>query len=145
MSSPTAELYEFPDSRFVADFIGKMNLFEGKVAGADGNQIVIDAKGLGRISVPYSGSAQGEVGIAVRPEKIRIDRAEPNGGRIRLRGRVTEVAYYGDESAVFLENETGISVNVNVPNEARTTTPAFAIGDELWLSWSPADTLVLSE
>jgi ABC-type Fe3+/spermidine/putrescine transport system ATPase subunit len=139
-----AELYEFPNSRFVADFIGKMNLFEGQVSGASGNQIVVDAKGLGRIAVPYSGSAQGEVGIAVRPEKIRLDRSEPGTDRIRLRGRVTEVAYYGDESAVYLEDSSGISVNVNVPNEARSTTPAFAIGDELWLSWNPADTLVLT-
>ncbi len=143
--APPAELYEYPNSKFVADFIGKMNLFEGKVSGASGNQIVVDAKGLGRITVPFSGSAQGDVGIAVRPEKIRLDRGEPNGDRIRLRGRVTEVAYYGDESAVFLENEAGIAVSVNVPNEARSTTPAFAIGDELWLSWSPADTLVLTE
>ncbi len=142
--APPAELYEFPNSRFVADFIGKMNLFEGQVSGVSGNQIVIDAKGLGRIAVPYSGSAQGDVGIAVRPEKIRLDRNEPGNDRIRLRGRVTELAYYGDESAVFLEESTGITVNVNVPNEARSTTPAFAIGDELWLSWNPADTLVLT-
>jgi spermidine/putrescine transport system ATP-binding protein len=142
--APPAELYEFPNSRFVADFIGKMNLFEGQVSGVSGNQILVDAKGLGRIAVPYSGSAQGEVGIAVRPEKIRLDRNEPANDRIRLRGRVTELAYYGDESAVFLEEASGISVNVNVPNEARSTRPAFAIGDELWLSWNPADTLVLT-
>jgi ABC-type Fe3+/spermidine/putrescine transport system ATPase subunit len=142
--APPAELYEFPNSRFVADFIGKMNLFEGRVSGVSGNQILVDAKGLGRITVPFSGSAQGEVGIAVRPEKIRLDRNEPANDRIRLRGRVTELAYYGDESAVFLEEGSGISVNVNVPNEARSTTPAFAIGDELWLSWNPADTLVLT-
>ena len=142
--APPAELYEYPNSRFVADFIGKMNLFEGQVSGVSGNQIVIDAKGLGRIAVPFSGSAQGDVGIAVRPEKIRLDRNEPGNDRIRLRGRVTELAYYGDESAVFLQESTGITVNVNVPNEARSTTPAFAIGDELWLSWNPADTLVLT-
>jgi ABC-type Fe3+/spermidine/putrescine transport system ATPase subunit len=142
--APPADLYEFPNSRFVADFIGKMNLFEGRVSGASGDQIIVDAKGLGRIAVPFSGSAQGDVGIAVRPEKIRLDRSEPGNDRIRLRGRVTEVAYYGDESAVFLEDSGGISVNVNVPNEARSTTPAFAIGDELWLSWNPADTLVLT-
>ena len=142
--APPAELYEFPNCRFVADFIGKMNLFEGRVSGASGNGILIDAKGLGRISIPYSGSAQGDVGIAVRPEKIRLERNEPPSDRIRLRGRVTELAYYGNESAVFLQDGSGITVNVNVPNEARSTTPAFAIGDELWLSWKPADTLVLT-
>ena len=61
-----------------------------------------------------------------------------------MRGRVTEVAYYGDESHVFLENATGVTITANVPNEARTTTPSIAIGDELWLAWEPADTLVLT-
>jgi spermidine/putrescine ABC transporter ATP-binding subunit len=143
--APPAELYEFPNCRFVADFIGKMNLFEGRVAGINGNQLMLDVNGLGRVSVPHAGAAQGEIGIAVRPEKIRLDRDEPGTDRIRLRGRVTELAYYGDESAVFLENGTGVTINVNVPNEARRMSAPFAIGDELWLSWNPADTLVLAE
>jgi len=143
--APPADLYEFPNCRFVADFIGKMNLFEGKVTGVSGNQIVVESKGLGRIAVPYSGSAQGDVGIAVRPEKIRLDRAQPEPDRVGLRGRVIELAYYGDESNVFLENETGVTVGVNVANDARKTQAAFSIGDELWISWNPADTLVLTE
>jgi spermidine/putrescine ABC transporter ATP-binding subunit len=143
--APPAELYEFPNSRFVADFIGKMNLFEGRIVGAAGNNVVVEVKGLNRISVPFSGHGQGTVGIAIRPEKIRVDHAEPPADRIRLRGRVTEVAYYGDESAVFLENATGVNINVNVPNDARRTAAPFAIGDEMWMSWSPADTLVLAE
>ena len=118
--APPADLYEFPNCKFVADFIGKMNLFEGKVTGVSGDQIVLEAKGIGRIAVPYSGSAQGNVGIAVRPEKIRLERSQPGADRVCLRGRVTELAYYGDESNVFLENDTGVTINVNVPNEART-------------------------
>jgi spermidine/putrescine ABC transporter ATP-binding subunit len=140
-----ADLYEFPNSRFVADFIGKMNLFEGQVSGAAGNNILIDVKGLNRIAVPYAGSAQGTVGVAVRPEKVRVDHNEPGSDRIKLRGKVTEVAYFGDESAVFLENATGVNINVNVPNDARRTSAPFAIGDEMWISWKPEDTLVLAE
>ena len=81
----------------------------------------------------------------MRPEKIRLERGQPGAERVCLRGRVTELAYYGDESNVFLENETGVTINVNVPNEARTTNSTFSIGDELWLSWNPADTLLLTE
>ena len=143
--APPAELYEFPNSRFVADFIGKMNLFEGKVTGAAGNSIVIEVKGLGRITVPYSGSARAPSASRSGRRRSALDRTEPGSDRVRLRGKVTEVAYFGDESAVFLENSTGVTVNVNVPNDARRTTPAFAIGDEMWLSWNPADTLVLTE
>ena len=143
--APPAELYEFPNCRFVADFIGKMNLFEAKIVGMNGNQIVVESKGLGRVSVPFSGSAQGSVGIAIRPEKLRLDRNEPSADRIRLRGRVHDIAYFGNERAVYLQNETGVEINVNVPNEARTMTAPFATGDELWISWSAADTLVLTE
>jgi len=140
-----AELYEFPNCRFVAGFIGKMNLFEGKVSGSDSGRILVDIAGLGRIAVPYAGNASGDIGVAIRPEKLRLDRSEPEGQRIRLRGRVTEVAYYGDESHVYLQNATGVSVVANVPNAARSAAPAINLGDELWLSWEPGDTLVLNE
>jgi spermidine/putrescine ABC transporter ATP-binding subunit len=143
--APPAELYEFPASRFVADFIGKMNLFEAKVAGSADGKILLDIAGLERFGVPFDGTARGEIAIAVRPEKIRLDREPPANGRIGVRGTVTEVAYYGGESTVFLDNPTGVPVIVNVTNEARRTTPAVAVGDQLWLSWAPADTLVLAE
>jgi ABC-type Fe3+/spermidine/putrescine transport system ATPase subunit len=143
--APPAELYEFPNSRFVADFIGKMNLFEAKVAGADNGRLLLDVRGLDRIAVPFEHAARGDIAIAVRPEKVRIDRDPPGEGRIGLRGRVSEVAYYGDESTVFFDNAAGVPVSVNVTNESRRTSPAVAVGDEMWLSWAPADTLVLTE
>jgi spermidine/putrescine ABC transporter ATP-binding subunit len=143
--APPAELYEFPNSRFVADFIGKMNLFEAKVAGSAEGKVLLDVAGLDRIGVPFDGAARGDIAIAVRPEKIRLDRDPPADGRIGVRGKVTEVAYYGGESTVFLDNATGVPVIVNVTNEARRTAPAVGVGDELWLSWAPADTLVLAE
>jgi spermidine/putrescine ABC transporter ATP-binding subunit len=142
--APPAELYEFPNSRFVADFIGKMNLFAGRVAGAADGRVLIEIQGMDRIAVPYGDQARGEIGVAVRPEKIRLAPTPPTDGEIGLRGRVREVAYYGDESHVFLETAAGV-ITANRPNAARTTTPAVALGDELWASWEPADTLVLTE
>lgn len=143
--APPAELYEFPNCRFVADFIGKMNLFEGRVAGAGNGRVLVDVRGLPRLAVPFTGNASGDVGIAVRPEKVAVSREEPAGDRIRIRGRVREVAYYGDESHIFVENPTGVVITANLPNDRRSTTPSVAIGDELWLSWMPEDTLVLTE
>jgi ABC-type Fe3+/spermidine/putrescine transport system ATPase subunit len=115
------------------------------VAGVAGNQIQIDLKGINRVTVPYSGAAAGDIAVAVRPEKVLLDRAEPASHRIRLRGRVSEVAYFGNESHIYLENATGVPVSVNLKNATRTTTPNVAIGDELWMSWDPSDTLVLTE
>jgi spermidine/putrescine ABC transporter ATP-binding subunit len=140
-----SELYEFPNCRFVADFIGKMNLFEGKVSGVRNGRLEVEIRGLDRIAVPYSGSANGPIAIAVRPEKIRLDAQAPDGDRIKLRGRVTELAYYGNESHVYLQNETGTPISANLKNAVRTTTPSISVGDELWMSWSPADMLVLTD
>ncbi len=140
-----AELYEFPNSRFVADFIGKINLLDAQVAGMENGQLLADSPGLGRVAVPFSGAARAQIGLAVRPEKVRLDRKEPAVGRLKIHGRVKEIAYYGDESHVFIEADPGLVITANVPNDARTTQGPVAVGDEVWVSWAPADTLVLTE
>jgi ABC-type Fe3+/spermidine/putrescine transport system ATPase subunit len=140
-----AELYEFPNSRFVADFIGKINLLEATVAGMENGRLLAEAPGLGRVAVPFSGAAHDEIGLAIRPEKIRLDRGEPTEGRLKIRGRVREIAYYGDESHVFIEDGGGIIITANVANDTRTTRGPVSVGDEVWASWAPADTLVLTE
>ena len=140
-----AELYEFPNCRFVADFIGKMNLFEGQIVGMNGNDVTVDVKGIGRIDVPAMPDISGDVGIAVRPEKLRLDKAQPATGRIAFRGKVTDVAYHGDTSWVFVTDQAGHSLMTNIQNEERSTAPRVAVGDEVWCSWSPGDTLLLRE
>ena len=139
-----AELYEFPNCRFVADFIGKMNLFEGTVSGLSGDQMLIDVDGLGRLALASQGEASGSVGIAVRPEKIRLLTEAPAEDLVSLRGKVSEVAYYGDTSHVFVTDGAGRTISANLQNEARSVTPSFTVGQELWCAWNPDDSLVLS-
>jgi len=138
-------LYEHPNSRFVADFIGKMNLLEAKVAGISGGRLMVDVDGLGRVEVPHEGAASGEIGIAVRPEKTHLSKVQPQGGRLGVQGRVSDVAYYGNESHILLDTDTGVRFTTTVQNQTRHTDSKVLIGDELWISWSPEDTLVLSE
>ncbi len=139
------DLYEHPNSRFVADFIGKINLLEAKVAGVSGGRLAVEIGGLGRIDVPHDGNAAGDIGIAVRPEKTRLSKEAPAGDRIGLKGTVSDVAYYGNESHVLLDTDTGVRFTTTVQNEARRTGANVLIGDDLWISWSPEDTLVLAE
>ena len=143
-----ATLYEYPNCRFVADFIGKINLFQGRMAGTEGARLLVEVAGLGRLSLPGEGAGAtggaGEVGIAVRPEKVRIERARPAESRVALHGKVSEVAYYGETSSIFVTDDAGRGIAVNLQNEARSTTPAVSVGDELWCSWDPDDTLVLT-
>jgi spermidine/putrescine ABC transporter ATP-binding subunit len=142
--APPSELYEYPNCRFVADFIGKMNLFEGNVAGLEGDRLVLEIAGLGRVSLPADGPASGTVGLAVRPEKLRLHRERPSGDSIALHGKVSEVAYYGDTSFVYLSDDSGRTISANLQNDVRSATPSVAIGDELWCAWAPSDCVVLS-
>ncbi|MDH3466257.1 MAG: ABC transporter ATP-binding protein [Gammaproteobacteria bacterium] len=147
VASPT-ELYEYPNCRFVADFIGKMNLFDGQVVGVKEGQVVVRADAItahiGDISVPFGDEARGKVGIAIRPEKVKLDGEEPKDMPIRVRAKVVEVVYYGNESHVFLQSTSGAKITANIKNTSRNTHAGIVKGDQLWVSWCPQDTLVLT-
>lgn len=138
-------LYEHPASRFVADFIGKVTLFEATVAGESGGRLALDVTGFGRIEVPFEGTASGAVCAAVRPEKTQLSKDKPADGRIALKGTVSDVAYYGNESHVLLNAAGDMQVACTIQNAARRTEAAVSIGEELWISWSPEDTIVLTD
>jgi spermidine/putrescine ABC transporter ATP-binding subunit len=140
------DLYEFPSCRFVADFIGKMNLFEGHVRGSGGGRVTAAVDGIGELDLPHEGAAAGTIGIAVRPEKVALSAEEPaSGDSILLPARVVQVAYHGNESHVFVKTESGLDMAIVMPNRVRSTEPDYAAGDACWISWRRADTLVLTE
>ncbi len=146
--APPSELYEYPNCRFVADFIGKMNLFEAKVVGSAEGKVIVEIEGLERFGVSAaeagSGAVGGEVGIAVRPEKLRLLRQPPSEAGLMFKGTVQEVAYYGDVSFVFLSDEQGRTVSANLQNASRATGATIAVGDELWCSWQAEDAVLLT-
>ena len=63
---------------------------------------------------------------------------------ISFKGKVTEVAYYGETSSIFIADQAGHTVLTNIQNAVRDTAPRVRVGDELWCSWNPRDTLVLT-
>ncbi|MFK7943529.1 MAG: ABC transporter ATP-binding protein [Paracoccaceae bacterium] len=137
-------LYEAPSTKFVADFIGKVNLLEARVIGGGDGHITLDVAGIGREDVPHAAPAQGTVSLAVRPEKIRMSADRPDTA-FTTRGEITDWAYYGDTSHIYVRTETGLRMAVNVQNATRATIDAADIGDNVWLGWTPGDTLVLSD
>ncbi len=138
-------LYEHPSSRFVADFIGKVNLLDGRVTGARGKSVSIDVAGVGKVSLPFNAEAAGDVAVAVRPEKVRVSTAKPKGGAVAVNGEITDWAYYGDTSHMFVNTSDGLRLSVTVQNETRTTVDNVDLGDRIWLSWQPEDMLLLTE
>jgi spermidine/putrescine ABC transporter ATP-binding subunit len=141
-----AELYEQPTSRFIADFIGKVNLINAKVVSSTPKKLVCEAKGLGKIELPYEGKTGGEIAIAVRPEKLKISEAQPKAAKaIKTEGKVRDVAYYGDTSHVVVRCNDDLELSVNVQNDSRAGGSGIERGQKVWIHWAPEDTLVLTE
>jgi spermidine/putrescine transport system ATP-binding protein len=145
IAGPT-ELYEHPASRFVADFIGKVNLIEARVEDSKDGCIIVDTKSFGHIEIPWDGSTQGGVTLAVRPEKLKLAEKEPTGkDLIIVKGIVRDVAYYGDTSHVVVTSRDGVELSINVQNDSRIGGSGVRQGQDIWVSWLPRDTLVLTE
>ena len=136
-------LYEAPSTRFVADFIGKVNLLDAQVVGGGDGRVVLEVAGIGRAEVPHEGAAQGAVSLAIRPEKIRMSAEQP-GTTFTAQGEITDWAYYGDTSHIYVQTTAGLRIAVNVQNTTRATIDAADIGDQVWLGWAADDTLVLT-
>ncbi len=141
-----AELYEHPTSRFVADFIGKVNMFDASVISQKGKTVVCDAKGLGKVEVQNASTCPASITIAVRPEKLKMFKTQPKDGAvIKASATVRDVAYYGDWSEVVADLPNGDHVSINVQNDSREGGAGVARGEKVWISWQPEDSLVLTE
>ena len=138
-----ATLYEYPSCRFVADFIGKMNLFEATVRASRAGELELDVPGLGALRIPHGEPAHGNIGIAVRPEKIRLSDARPDAA-FAFEATVEDFAYYGSETHLYLVTAEGMRFAATIRNTARS--PArIERGTRRFVSWTPSDTLVLAE
>lgn len=138
------ELYETPNCHFVADFIGKINQLPAKIVGVEGRRLVANIDGVGQAAIPFDGTAAGKISLAIRPEKLRLSFEEPQNECIKIRSRVVNIVYFGGTSQVFLENETGIQLTADIRNKESSTATSIIIGNEMWVSWKAAETLVLT-
>jgi putrescine transport system ATP-binding protein len=141
-----AEIYEFPASRFVADFVGTANLFEGTVTACEPGLITVHCPETGcDLMVDEDGRfAPGQrVWVALRPEKIRLGKQPPSGARVnQLRGTVSELGYLGNRSTYRIKTTSGKLVTAFSQNERRTSEWAIDWSDEVFVSWD-ADAAVL--
>ncbi len=137
IGTPT-EVYEFPCNRFVADFIGSINLFEGRVeASADTVAVRTDAGDIElrvEANAPFP-EAGAPVAVAIRPEKIAISRDRPDQAYNLCHGTVDEIAYQGSISVYQVAVDGGTRVRVTAPNQARTRQREIDWDDEVWLHW----------
>ena len=147
VGSPT-EIYEYPISKFVADFIGSVNMFEGRLIEDEPDFVRIQAPELScNIYVDHGiSSAPGAaVWAAIRPEKIEISRQEPSAKENRARGVVREIAYMGDLSIFLVQIDSGKMVQVTLPNTVRQINRRLSWDETVWLSWDASSPVILPQ
>jgi putrescine transport system ATP-binding protein len=145
IGSPT-DIYEFPNSRYVADFIGSVNLVEGRLTEDEPAYVRIDCPQFGcTVYVDHGVSAPADsiVSVAIRPEKIQISRERPEGTDNIVSGTITGIAYLGDMSRYLVTLVTGTVVRVTLPNMFRHET-RLAIEDAVWLTWHGSAAVVVT-
>lgn len=135
------EIYESPANRFVADFVGSVNLFEGRVKSQVDGIVTLDvAEVPGGVEVRHDGALSTGIdcAVALRPEKLHITRDEPNGvAANKVHGVVKEIGYLGASCIFRVRSDAGRMIQVMQPNQARDLSLAYQWDEPVWVSWSP--------
>jgi putrescine transport system ATP-binding protein len=148
-AAPPAEIYEQPASRWVADFIGSVNLIEGRV-GPDGSSVEGTAFGRLRVAAKIAAAPGTTVWVAVRPEKLRMapNPAAPDQQSALendVAATLVDVAYLGDLSIYRLRTDAGVPLQASSANTAPLTERAVAWNDKLWLNFPRNAAIVLTQ
>jgi putrescine transport system ATP-binding protein len=147
------ELYEAPNSRWIAEFVGDVNLFEGQVASNEGNRLAIWTRDAGTITVagPRQPVTKTSVSVAIRPEKVKLSRRGPvpdadHAHAInRLEGIVTDVGYLGGFTTYKVRLDSGAVLRSSMANTARIDIDAYSPSQRVVAWFTPDDCVVLEQ
>lgn len=147
IGTPT-EIYEFPESRFVADFIGSANIFEGKVISSKAGKLTVSTD-VGEVFINNGQSIiEGEkIWLGLRPEKIYLSKVKPKNIRPnQIKGIVEEIGYLGETSIYKIRLENGQIIDVSAPNQSRPMSRVREITweDVVYLNWEPESAMLLT-
>ncbi len=141
------EIYESPTSRFAAEFIGSVNMIEGRIEDDMKDYVTIRAPqwpDVIYVGHGISGYEGQEVAFAVRPEKVQISKEEPAQPHNKARGRIEDVAYFGSHSVFHVRLPSGFTMMANFANQARWASEGMTWGDEVWVCWGEIEGVVLT-
>ncbi|MCK6422227.1 MAG: polyamine ABC transporter ATP-binding protein [Aquabacterium sp.] len=141
-----SEIYETPATRFVADFIGNVNLVSGTVEVDEPDHVVIDSADCKHyVGHGITGTIGMPVTVALRPEKIHVSRHKPNDDYNSARGRIKELSYFGSFTVYHVELASGARLKISQANTARHKDDELTWGDEVWAHWSRSAHVVLTQ
>jgi putrescine transport system ATP-binding protein len=142
-----AEIYEQPNSRWVADFVGDVNLIEGRVTSVEADKVIVAGAEASLFHVKHEKPVEpgDPVWIALRPEKMRIAREPPASMQQNcLAGQVWDIGYLGDVSIYKVRADNGLVLKAAVSNMTRLVERPIGWDDRVWLSWTPEAGVVLT-
>jgi putrescine transport system ATP-binding protein len=142
------DIYEFPNTRFVAEFIGNVNMFEGRIVEDEPDHVTIDSPELGGqlyVGHGVSTAPDAVVWAAVRPEKMVLTREQPATQYNRAGGVIKEIAYMGDLSVYLVQLDSGKTVRVTHPNTLRHAQDSLTWDQRIWVSWDETSCVVVTE
>ncbi|WP_374534423.1 ABC transporter ATP-binding protein [Phenylobacterium sp.] len=142
-----ADVYEAPNSRYVADFIGDVNIFEGVAQHADGAAVRMasaDAPAGFDVIEDDIIETGATAWLAVRPEKIQVHLDEPPPGPNRMAGKVADIGYLGDWTTYLVELESGRTIRAARANAARFVDRPVDWDDQVWLTFARDAGVVLT-
>lgn len=139
------QLYEKPNSRWIAGFVGDINLIDGKIVSRETNRVVIAAHGLGNVIAAQAPAGAAEICLAVRPEKIRLSRPVQNkpAPDNTFEADLIDIGFLGGISICKVKLASGTLLRVAMANTTRTSADFFSAGQRISVSFAPEDTAVL--
>src|ERR1700737_3055776 len=147
------ELYEAPHSRWIAEFVGDVNIFEGQVESREAGRLTISTKDAGAIvaAEPRQPITKTIVAVAIRPEKVKLSRRGPVADAVnahalnRLEGVVTDVGYLGGVTTYKVKLDTGAVLRSSMANTARLDIDAYSASQRVVAWFTPDDCVVLEQ
>jgi putrescine transport system ATP-binding protein len=143
-----SDIYEYPGSRFVADFIGSVNMFEGRLVEDEPDHVRIRSEELGGVIYVDHGviAAPGAtVWAAIRLEKVEMSWTRPDAVDNWTAGTVRDIAYMGDLSIYLVRLDGGRIVRVTQPNIYRHADERITWDERVFLSWEPTSPVVVTK
>jgi putrescine transport system ATP-binding protein len=144
-----SDIYETPATKFVADFIGNVNMMSGTLSHDNPDHVIIDCADCSHyVGHGITGTEGMSLSVAVRPEKIQLQREAPqhaNSPHNQVQGTIRDMSYFGSFTVYHLALASGASLKVNMSNVARHRDDELTWGDTAWASWSPTAQVVLTQ
>jgi putrescine transport system ATP-binding protein len=132
------EIYEYPQTKFVADFIGSVNLFEGQIVEDESDHVLIKSAEAGTdiyIDHGISSAPGAKAWVAVRPEKIHLTKQELNEPYNCVKGTVKGIAYMGNLSIYLVQLDNGKQIKVTMQNQVRAAEAMIDWDDRVSVTW----------